>query len=420
MGEEISKGKLRLLYVAEILKNYCFRKDTMSAKGICEILEDDYDITAREAAVRDDINALIEVGYNIEMVQGRGYRLIERPDGLTLNDLVDLRDCIMTTRIFTPDKKQYLLDVLCDVSINSHARELLGQMTIDNSNIDEYIPVDGRIEKYLALIRKALGVDEVKVQDDFAYEEGLRNKKGQRFVHKLLLVSNSFTTEYGEVPQTVVPYGVRNAGSEYPLILDCYNCNSQRYECYEVYYIKSLEMLDDKVHINPDSFDDEFEKQRMRELPKIEPKEIENAVAIRCDIELGAAFVGMCEQCSLNILNKEFVDTFCSNDGNDEEEPINDTEEVFVSFDDIEGVTANYIEIIVEAKTAQDYEYLFRIVAYMWKDAEIVAPPMAVEAMKGYIQDIASVYETEGGMDWDSRLENAKLTEFESRFYEKK
>lgn len=137
--------KLKLLYVLDILKNNTDESHKISADEICEILES-YGIESERKSVYNDIEALIDYGYDIvySKSEPRGYflayREFETPEVFLLCDAVQSADFI------SPKKTRELLNKLDKLVSKNEAKKNRRRVFIDNrtksENEQTYINID--------------------------------------------------------------------------------------------------------------------------------------------------------------------------------------------------------------------------------------------------------------------------------------
>ena len=99
--------KVKLLYIIKILTEFTDEEHPLSASQICEKLAS-YDVTAERKAIYDDINCLIDFGYDIiqTRVPKNGYFLASRD--FELPEVFLLCDAVRTAKFISEKKTREL------------------------------------------------------------------------------------------------------------------------------------------------------------------------------------------------------------------------------------------------------------------------------------------------------------------------
>lgn len=104
-----SNQKLKLLYILKILNEKTDEQHPLSSKGLIEALSS-YDIHAERKSIYDDIDCLIQFGYDIVYVKagtGSGYYMADRE--FELPELKLLVDAVQSSRFITQKKSRELI-----------------------------------------------------------------------------------------------------------------------------------------------------------------------------------------------------------------------------------------------------------------------------------------------------------------------
>ncbi len=125
--------KVKLLYIIKILTELTDEEHPLSATDICEKLAG-YDVTAERKAIYDDINCLIDFGYDIVQtrVPKNGYFLASRD--FELPEVFLLGDAVRTAKFISKKKTRELTAKLDKLLSKYQAKSNLRGIYIDNSN----------------------------------------------------------------------------------------------------------------------------------------------------------------------------------------------------------------------------------------------------------------------------------------------
>ncbi len=106
--------KLKILYIIDILRKYSDEDHPISANEICERLSE-LDITAERKAIYDDIQNLMDFGYDIikTRIPKAGYFLASRE--FETPEIFLLGDAVRTAKFITPKKSRKLVNKLQDM-----------------------------------------------------------------------------------------------------------------------------------------------------------------------------------------------------------------------------------------------------------------------------------------------------------------
>ncbi len=125
--------KVKLLYIIKILSEFTDEEHPLSANEICEKLAS-YDVTAERKAIYDDINCLIDFGYDIinTRVPKNGYFLASRD--FELPEIFLLGDAVRTAKFISKKKTRELTAKLDRLLSKYQAKSNLHGIYIDSSN----------------------------------------------------------------------------------------------------------------------------------------------------------------------------------------------------------------------------------------------------------------------------------------------
>ena len=125
--------KVKLLYIIKILTELTDEDHPLSATEICEKLAA-YDVTAERKAIYDDINCLIDFGYDIisTRVPKNGYFLASRE--FELPEVFLLGDAVRTAKFISEKKTRELTKKLDKLVSNYQAKGNLRGIYIDSSS----------------------------------------------------------------------------------------------------------------------------------------------------------------------------------------------------------------------------------------------------------------------------------------------
>ncbi len=125
-----SNQKLKLLYLLKILSEKTDENHCMSAQVLIEELAR-YDITAERKSIYDDINCLLQFGYDIVNVKARsggGYYLASRE--FELPELKLLVDAVQSSRFITQKKSKELIAKIEKLAGPFEAKKLQRQVLV--------------------------------------------------------------------------------------------------------------------------------------------------------------------------------------------------------------------------------------------------------------------------------------------------
>lgn len=125
--------KVKLLYIIKILTEFTDEEHPLSATEICEKLAS-YDVTAERKAIYDDINCLIDFGYDIiqTRVPKNGYFLASRD--FELPEVFLLVDAVRTAKFISEKKTRELTKKLDKLLSRYQSMNGLRGIYIDGSN----------------------------------------------------------------------------------------------------------------------------------------------------------------------------------------------------------------------------------------------------------------------------------------------
>ena len=135
-------AKCRLLCLREMFIKYTDQNNYVSMKKIQNYLNS-YGYPAHQVTIKDDIDALISSGMEIEYIHNKGYHLRSRPFSLSI--LKILADAIASFRFLTVDDSEKLLKLiesLCSIyeaPLLSREIMLTNRVKSDNEQIFDNI-----------------------------------------------------------------------------------------------------------------------------------------------------------------------------------------------------------------------------------------------------------------------------------------
>ena len=109
--ESRRNGKLKILYIIDILKKYSDEDHPLSAKEICSYLED-YDISAERKAIYDDIENLIFYGFDIIKTRTPKSGVFLASRDFEIPEIYLLTDAVQSADFITPKKTRELVSKL--------------------------------------------------------------------------------------------------------------------------------------------------------------------------------------------------------------------------------------------------------------------------------------------------------------------
>ena len=195
-------GKLKILYIIDILRKYSDEQNPITATEICEHLAS-FGINAERKAIYDDIENLIFYGFDIIKTRGSksGYFLASRE--LEMPEIYLLTDAVQAADFITPKKTRELVSKLDDMLSKNQAKKREKSVYIEKrhkcDNEEIYISID--------TLRQAIE-DRKKV----TLRYGTRKLNEDR---KIILYEKDFT---------VSPYALVWVEDHYYLI-----CNNEKY-----------------------------------------------------------------------------------------------------------------------------------------------------------------------------------------------
>lgn len=124
--------KLKLLYILKILTEQSDEEHVISVRQLIEELEK-YDIKAERKSIYDDINQLMDFGYDIILVKSRvngGYYLASRE--FELAELKLLVEIVQSSKFITLKKSKELIAKIEKLASGSEAKQLQRQVYVAN------------------------------------------------------------------------------------------------------------------------------------------------------------------------------------------------------------------------------------------------------------------------------------------------
>lgn len=175
--------KLRILYLQDIFSRRSDENHVFSAEQICEILQDDYGISAERKAIYGDIEALQDYGMEIVNTRSpvRGYYLKSRrfePAEVRL-----LTDAVLAAKFISPKKTKSLVYKTGSLLSESQEEMLRRQVYVNSS-------VKCSNEELYEIISALSDAIEQKVQVQFEYSKRKLEKRFvRRFTSKIFIVN---------------------------------------------------------------------------------------------------------------------------------------------------------------------------------------------------------------------------------------
>lgn len=126
------KAKLRPFYIAKMLYEQTDEDHYLTTAQIIEKLGKDYGIATSRGTVGDDIRALIELGFEIQVensTQNRYYLIGRRFD---LPELKTLIDATESARFITKDKSAVLVEKLSSLTSLYNTKKLVRNVDVEN------------------------------------------------------------------------------------------------------------------------------------------------------------------------------------------------------------------------------------------------------------------------------------------------
>lgn len=196
-------GKLKILYIIDILRKYSDEQNPINATEICGFLSD-YGIKAERKAIYDDIEHLIFYGYDIIKTRTpkSGFFLASRE--LEIPEIYLLTDAVQSAGFITPKKTRELVSKLGSMMSAEQVR------VRNKSTYIEYKNKCANEEIYIS-------IDTVRQ----AIESG--KKISLKYFKRVLDESRKITTE--EKQMKVSPYALMWVEDHYYLV-----CNNEKYD----------------------------------------------------------------------------------------------------------------------------------------------------------------------------------------------
>ena len=128
------KQKLKLLCVLEILNKYTDEEHPLDATGICEMLSEKFDIEAERKSIYDDINVLLEFGYDIIKTRTPKFGYFMAYHEFDIPEISLLIDAVESANFITPKKTKELVKKLGGLTSIWEAEDINKRVYIDNRN----------------------------------------------------------------------------------------------------------------------------------------------------------------------------------------------------------------------------------------------------------------------------------------------
>ena len=128
----MGSGKLRLLYILQLLEEHTDEKHPLNAAQLSDMLEQKYDISSNRKTIYSDISSLQEFGKPIRQIEGGagGYYIEGR--SFELPELKLLVDAVQSSKFITGSKSEQLIRKLEKLTTRENAAHLQRQVFIFN------------------------------------------------------------------------------------------------------------------------------------------------------------------------------------------------------------------------------------------------------------------------------------------------
>ncbi len=196
-------GKLKILYIVDILKKYSDEEHPVNASEICKYLED-YGIFAERKAIYDDLENLIYYGFDIIKTKSPRAGVFLASREFELAELYLLTDAVQSADFITPKKTRELVSKLDAMMSREQAR------VREKSTYIEYNHKCDNEEIYISIDRLRTAI-----------EKGV--KVTLRYLRRHLADGRSIETE--EKQFKVSPYALIWTDDHYYLV-----CNNEKYD----------------------------------------------------------------------------------------------------------------------------------------------------------------------------------------------
>lgn len=196
-------GKLKILYIVDILRKYSDEEHPLNATEICHYLQD-YDIYAERKAIYDDLENLIDYGFDIIKTRSPRAGVFLASREFELPELYLLTDAVQAADFITPKKTRELVQKLDAMMSREQAR------VREKSTYIEY--------------KRKCHNEEIYISIDTA-RQAIESKKklSLRYINKALGEGRSIVEK--EKHFTVSPYALIWTEDHYYLV-----CNNEKYD----------------------------------------------------------------------------------------------------------------------------------------------------------------------------------------------
>ncbi len=130
--------KLYVIYILLILKKYSDFNHPLLQEEIIQYMNKDYGMNCNRKAVKDNIDALLEAGFDINQINNKGVYLI--PEFMP-GEIKILLDCILQSKSIQIDEAKYLIDKLLNLTDKGVGESLpsLSSQTFYHSDNQDFI-----------------------------------------------------------------------------------------------------------------------------------------------------------------------------------------------------------------------------------------------------------------------------------------
>lgn len=223
--------KLKLLYIVRILEKYTDENHPMSTQRLIEELAKS-EISAERKSIYDDINQLIDFGYDIEINKSKkdgGYYIASR--NFETSELKLLVDSVQASRFITLKK----------------SRELIGKLESMVSVYDE-----------ASLKRDVFVQNRIKTDNESVYYvvndiyNAIQNNKQISFIYMEWTIKKQLEARKGKQRYQISPFALTIKDENYYLI--AYDSNDDKIKHYRVDKIKNIK-VEDVLRLGHNMFD---------------------------------------------------------------------------------------------------------------------------------------------------------------------
>ena len=124
-------GKLRPLYLLQILKNHTDEYHSLTTAQLCKMLKDEYGIETFRTTIKSDIEVLQKAGVSIQVTRSTQnlYNYIERD--FDIPEVKLLMDAVLSSKFITKEKSNQLIAKLSELAGPYKSKELKRNLVVD-------------------------------------------------------------------------------------------------------------------------------------------------------------------------------------------------------------------------------------------------------------------------------------------------